>query len=121
MAIEARARGLKVISLTNLTYSKESTSRHSSGKRLFEVSDLVIDNFGEPGDAAVAIGSVSQKVAPTSTIAGSFIIHSIVLKLIEKLETKNKEIPIFRSANLDGGDKYNASMMKKYRDQIHYM
>jgi len=97
------------------------TSRHSSGKRLFEVSDIIIDNYGEPGDATVSIDSLSQKVAPTSTISGSFVIHSIVLKLIEKLEAKGKDVPIFRSANLDGGDDYNATMMARYKDQIHYM
>lgn len=71
LAIAAQAKGMKVISLTNLEYSKGVTSRHSSGKRLFEVSDIIIDNLGEPGDAAVKISSLSQKVAPTSTIAGS--------------------------------------------------
>ncbi|WP_099302697.1 SIS domain-containing protein [Bacillus sp. Marseille-P3800] len=121
LAIEAKARGMHVISLTNLTYSMGVTSRHSSGKRLFEVSDIIIDNYGEPGDATVSIDSLSQKVAPTSTISGSFVIHSIVLKLIEKLEAKGKDVPIFRSANLDGGDDYNATMMARYKDQIHYM
>ncbi len=121
LAIAAQAKGMKVISLTNLEYSKGVTSRHSSGKRLFEVSDIIIDNLGEPGDAAVKISSLSQKVAPTSTIAGSFIIHSITLKLIEKLEAKGKDVPVFRSANLDGGDAYNEEMMKNYKGQIHYM
>lgn len=121
LAIAAQEKGMKVIALTNLEYSKGVTSRHSSGKRLFEVSDIIIDNLGEPGDAAVKINSLSQKVAPTSTIAGSFIIHAITLKLIEKLEAKGKDVPIFRSANLDGGDAYNEEMMKKYKDQIHYM
>ncbi|KGX86078.1 SIS domain-containing protein [Pontibacillus litoralis] len=121
LAIEARQRGMKVVSLTNLTYSKSVTSRHSSGKRLFEVSDFVIDNFGEPGDAAVSIQSLSQKVAPTSTIIGSFVIHSIVLQIITHLEQSGSDVPIFRSANLDGGDDYNETMMSKYKEQIHYM
>lgn len=121
LAIEAKARGMIVISLTNLTYSRSVPSRHSSGKRLFEVSDLVMDNYGEPGDAAVSIQSLTQKVAPTSTISGSFIIHSIVLKFIEKLEEKGKDVPVFRSANMDGGDDYNEQMIKNYKNQIHYM
>lgn len=121
LALAAKEQGMHVIALTNLTYSESVSSRHSSGKRLFEVSDLVIDNLGEPGDAAVQIQSLSQKVAPTSTIAGSFVIHSIVLKLIEKLEAKGKEVPVFRSANLDGGDAYNMEMMRKHKNQIHYM
>ena len=46
MAIKARKLGVKVISLTNLEYSSRVVSRHKSGKRLFEVSDLVLDNCG---------------------------------------------------------------------------
>jgi uncharacterized phosphosugar-binding protein len=121
IAIAAKEKGMKVISLTNVAYSKSVTSRHSSGKRLFEVSDFVIDNFGETGDAAVSIHSLTQKVGPTSTIVGSFVIHSIVLKMVELLEAANQEVPIFRSANLDGGDEYNREMMEMYKDQIHYM
>lgn len=112
---------MTVISLTNVSYSKSVESRHSSRKRLFEVSDLVIDNNGEPGDAAVSVKSLSQKVAPTSTIVGSFIIHSIVLKMIEQLEEAGREVPVFRSANLDGGDAYNEAMMERHKHQIHYM
>ncbi|WP_066189607.1 MULTISPECIES: SIS domain-containing protein [Gracilibacillus] len=121
MALAAKERGVTVISLTNVTYSKQVSSRHSSGKRLFEVSDIVIDNGGEPGDAVVSIQSLSQKVAPISTIVGSYTIHSIVLKMIEIFEQKGTDIPIFRSANLDGGDDYNAGLFDRYQDQIHYM
>ncbi|MED4158118.1 SIS domain-containing protein [Shouchella clausii] len=121
MAIAAKQKGMTVISLTNVSYSKSVESRHSSRKRLFEVSDLVIDNNGEPGDAAVSVKSLSQKVAPTSTIVGSFIIHSIVLKMIEQLEEAGREVPVFRSANLDGGDAYNEAMMERHKHQIHYM
>ncbi|GAB2566959.1 SIS domain-containing protein [Gracilibacillus alcaliphilus] len=121
MALEAKERGVTIISLTNVTYSQQVSSRHSSGKRLFEVSDIVIDNGGEPGDAVVSIHSLSQKVAPISTIVGSFTIHSIVLKMIEMFEQEGKDIPIFRSANLDGGDDYNAQLFERYKEQIHYM
>ena len=121
IAMAAKEKGMKVISLTNVTYSKSVSSRHSTGKRLFEVSDLVIDNFGEPGDAVVSIHSLTQKVGPTSTIIGSFVIHSIVLNMVELLEAANQEVPIFRSANLDGGDEYNSEMMDKYKSQIHYL
>lgn len=121
MALAAKEKGLDVICLTNVSYSEQVESRHSSGKRLFEVSDIVIDNGGEPGDAVVSIESLSQKVAPISTIVGSYTIHSIVLKMIEIFEAEGKDIPIFRSANLDGGDDYNQQLFEQYKDQIHYM
>ena len=46
MALFAKEKGVKIVSVTNVAYSKSVKSRHKSGKRLFEVSDLVIDNHG---------------------------------------------------------------------------
>lgn len=53
-AMGMRARDVKVIAITNLKQSMHSTSRHSSGKRLFELADIVIDNCVHEGDAAQA-------------------------------------------------------------------
>ena len=55
LALAAKEKGVKIIALTNKTYSQSVTSRHSSGLRLFEVADLVIDNHGEIGDAGCQI------------------------------------------------------------------
>lgn len=61
IAIAAREKGVKLIGLTNVSYSKSVTSRHSSGKRLFEVVDIVIDNHGDIGDACCDIKGIEQK------------------------------------------------------------
>lgn len=57
---------MKIIALTNVSYSMSTTSRHSSGKRLCELADVVIDNHGDVGDAAVRIDGVAQAVGPTA-------------------------------------------------------
>ncbi len=44
MALEMQARGVKVIAITNLEQSKPSASRHSSGKKLYQLADISIDN-----------------------------------------------------------------------------
>ncbi|NMB96244.1 MAG: hypothetical protein GYA02_06495, partial [Clostridiaceae bacterium] len=55
MALRARELKVKVIVLTNMNYSLKVKSRHHSGKRLFELADLVLDNCGVYGDAAVEV------------------------------------------------------------------
>ena len=55
MAIEAKKRGVGTVCITNIAYSSSVTPRHPCGKRLFEVCDIVIDNKGDPGDAAVTV------------------------------------------------------------------
>ncbi|MDY3359909.1 MAG: sugar isomerase domain-containing protein, partial [Clostridium celatum] len=51
IALEAKKKNVTVISITNLKYSKTVPSRHISGKNLYEISDIVIDNHGDIGDA----------------------------------------------------------------------
>lgn len=121
IAIEAKKKGAKIISITNLTYSKAVTSRHSSGLRLFEVSDLVLDNHGDIGDACVKIDGLDQKVSPTSTVIGALMLNNIVAETVKKLvEMGVEKPPIFYSANLDHGDELNKKLHEEYKDQIHY-
>lgn len=121
MAIEAKEKGLTVVALTSLEYSKSVTSRHKSGKKVYEIADIVLDDCCPKGDAVLQIGNLPQKVAPTSTIAGVYILNAIVARVVEILVEKGIEPPIFLSGNLDGGDEYNARKLQEYKDRIFYM
>ena len=121
IAMEAKASKAKVIAITNLTYSKSVTSRHPSGKRLFELADIVLDNHGVIGDACVSIEGIEQKVSPTSTVIGAMMLNSIVAAVAQELVNRGmKKPPIFYSANLDGGDELNQKLIEEYRSSIHY-
>ena len=121
IAMEAKASQAKVIAITNLTYSKSVTSRHPSGKRLFELADIVLDNHGDIGDACVSIEGIEQKVSPTSTVIGAMMLNSIVAAVAQELVNRGmKKPPIFYSANLDGGDELNQKLIEEYRSSIHY-
>lgn len=121
MAMKAKESGMTIIAITNLSYSKEVASRHPSGKRLFELSDIVIDNCGIKGDACVKIDGLEQRVGPSSTIAGAFIVNSIVIGVCEELARRGDDVPVFYSANVDGGEEKNKAIFAKYKDQINYM
>lgn len=121
IAIAAREKGVKLIGLTNVSYSKSVTSRHSSGKRLFEVVDIVIDNHGDIGDACCDIKGIEQKVGASSTVIGASILNTIIVETCQKLvDSGVKYPPIFYSANLDGGDQLNQDLYEQYKDSIHY-
>lgn len=121
MAIEARKRGIKVIALTNLNYSRNVSSRHGSGKKLYEAADIVIDNNGDFEDSCVELEGMEQKMAPTSTVIGALIVNSIMLNVVEKLLQKEITPPVFHSANVDGGDAFNKKILDQYKDHIFYM
>lgn len=121
VAMEAKKRNTIVICITNLAYSRSVTSRHPSGKNLYEVSDIVIDNHGEKGDACVAVKGIEQKVSPTSTVIGASILNSIVAATAQALVDAGLQTPpIFYSANVDGGDELNRKIYEEYKENIHY-
>lgn len=118
VALLCRERGIKTIAITSLAHSKSTSSRHSSGKRLFEIADVVIDNCGIPGDAALEIEGLPGRAIPTSGIAGMFIIDSIIAQVIENLAKSGETPPVFISANVDGGDEHNEKLYSKYWGRI---
>lgn len=121
LALAAKEKGVKIVALTNMTYSKSVTSRHSTKKRLFELADIVIDNHGEIGDACCTLPGIEQKAGPTSTVIGAAILNTIVVETAKKMiEQGVKYPPIFYSANIDGGDQLNRELFETYKESIHY-
>ncbi len=121
MALRARECGARVIALTNMAYSEASTSRHSSGKRLFECADLVLDNCGAVGDAAVAVEGFAERTGPTSTAVGAAILNAMVCQTVAEFQARGVTPPVFVSANLEGGDAHNKKIMEQYKEQICYL
>ncbi len=121
VAREARKKGAKVIALTNMEMSKHVSSRHPEGLKLYDVCDVLIDNCGCIGDAAVAIEGLPEKVAPTSTVVGSALLNAMVAQAVADITAAGEVAPVFMSANVDGGDKHNSDMMEKYGSHIFYM
>jgi uncharacterized phosphosugar-binding protein len=118
MALHCKANGIRTIAITSLAHSKAVTSRHSSGKRLFEIADIVIDNCGVAGDAALQIDGLQGMCCPTSGLAGMFIIESIIAQTIENLAKMGGEPPVLLSANVDAGDAHNKKLYETYFHRI---
>lgn len=121
MAMAARERGLKVIGLTSMEYTLSFSSRHSSGKKMYELVDVIIDNPVPPGDALLELEGVPQKFCPASGVTNSAILHALMAEVIEKLSVKGFTPPVYLAANVEGGDDYNRKMLEKYKDRIIYL
>ena len=121
MALEAKTMGVSTIAITNLAYSGSATSRHPSGKRLFEACDLVIDNKGCTGDAAITLEGLPEKIGPTSTTVGAALVNALVIETVGGMLADGVFPPVFMSANLDGGDAHNKKIFEEYKDNIFYM
>lgn len=118
MALEAKQRGLFVIALTSLAHSTAAPPRHPSGKRLFEVADLCLDNCGGEGDATVTYPGWGGKVGPTSVVAGTFLMNRLIGGVVERYLAAGLTPPVYMSANLPGGDEHNRRLEEQYRARI---
>ena len=121
MALAAREQGIHTIAITALAYTREVGSRHPSGKKLADICEVVIDNGAPYGDAAVEILGFPQKVGPLSTVTGCAIVNALVAETVAQLAQRSLTPPVFMSANLDGGDAFNARLLEENRHRIHYM
>jgi len=121
MAMEARERGVYTIGITSMAYTQSVGSRHASGKKLFEVCDLVIDNCVPAGDAAVEFEGFPQAVGPLSTVTGVVVVNALVCQVVQELMDAGVTPPVFVSANLDGGGEHNSRLMAENADRIFYL
>jgi len=48
----------------------------------------------------------------------SYIAHRMVIEAVAEMKKRKVEPPVFRSANLPGGDEFNAKLLAKYRNRV---
>lgn len=111
VAETALKRGVKVIAVTSGNYRNE-VGNHSRIPNLYALrSELIlIDNHVPCGDASVTVCD-DTPMAPLSTIAGSFIVHTLSALAVEKLRARGVEPPVFLSSNAPGGKERNEALL----------
>lgn len=118
LALEIQRRGMPVIAVTSREHSAATDSRHPSAKRLFEFADVVIDNCCPYGDTLFDVPGTAAKTCASSTIAGNYIAQALNAEIVGRLVKKGVVPPIFISANVDGSDKYNEELTKRYAGRV---
>ena len=114
VAMKAKEMGLHVVAVTSLPHSKSQASRHSSGKRLYEVADIVLDTGVPVGDACMSFEGMPMKAGPASTALGGSILNAVMVEAIQYMLDKGEEPPILISANVEGGDEHNRRVVERY-------
>ncbi|MFA6814859.1 MAG: sugar isomerase domain-containing protein [Lentisphaeria bacterium] len=116
----ALQRGADVIILSSKNYQNQR-GNHSKYANVWALEDraLLINNHVPCGDTSLNIGS--YQMGPLSTIAGSFLMHTISAMTIEKIIAKGLTPPVFQSSNTPGGLTHNESMMKNKTLRNNFM
>jgi uncharacterized phosphosugar-binding protein len=112
-----KQRGHQLIAVTSLDHSRQITSRHPSGQRLFELADVVIDNSGVFGDAALLLPT-GGRIGATSSLTSILIAQLLVAEVCGLLLRADVDVPVFISANVPGGDAHNEKVLAHYTGRV---
>lgn len=108
VALHAKSLGLTTVAFTSRVHSSSVQSRHSSGKRLMEVCDEVVDLGGVSGDACVEIGE-KVNAGPLSTLGSVLLGHSILVAACAELEARGIR-SVYTSVNTSEGEARNRAL-----------
>lgn len=112
LAYEAKKLGMKLIVVTSMSYTKSVDSPHSSGKKLYEMADIVIDNCAPAAEAMLQIDGIEARLCAASGLSATFILWSITTVVVEELMKRGKAPGVFKSANFPGGNDYNKNYVE---------
>ena len=102
VALGARQRGLAVIAVTSVAATEAGESSHSSGSRLRDHADVVLDLCTPPADALVALDGLDTPVGPGSTIAAVALANEVKVRTAARLVERGSLPPVITSASVVG-------------------
>ncbi len=108
LALIAKNKGLKVVAVTCGANAKINKTKHSGGKALVDLADIVIDNCAPPEDAVISIPGLKGNVAATSTVTSVAITQALLAEVTTLLAERGK-LPkrIFVSPNVADVPRHN--------------
>lgn len=121
LAIEAKAIGARTIAVTSAGAYATAASRHSSGQKLVDVVDLVVDSRVPVGDAVLALDGFQGNVGPASTAMGAALMNAIVAESADRLLRAGSPPPVIVSMNVPGGDERNRDLTDCYRPRLRLL
>ena len=102
MALEAKKCGMKVIVYGSAGETGDKASRHSSGKNLFQLADIIVDSCVPLVDASVPLKNHSDKVGPLSTLSFVTMVWMTITTVAEILADRGVHLYIHPSHNVPG-------------------
>ncbi len=116
MARGARARGLRVVAVTSVAGSTSAPPDPTTGSRLLDEADLVIDLCTPEADALCTIDGLDTPVGPGSTIAAVAIVNSLKVRIAELLVERGAMLPVITRASVVGEERSRTLFDQAYRE-----
>ncbi len=114
---EAVERGVNVIAFTSMEYAVQVDPVHESGKKLYELATLTLDNCAPAAEAMIEVEGIEARFAAASGIASDYIMWNVTSVVVEKLLERGITPGILKSANFPGGNDYNKTIIEPNYDK----
>lgn len=121
IAIEAKKKGMKVIVFGSAAEAKGKQTRHSCGKTIFDLADIVVDTCAPLQDASVTLKNHQDKIGPVSTMAFITCVWMTVTTVAEILAERGVKLYIHPSHNVPGDTTSRARLdeaLAEYKQRI---
>ena len=102
VALRAKELGLRIVATGSAEQAASSTARHPSGKKLFDLADVVIDTRVPAGDSSVPLPGHQDNVGPVSTMAFVTVVWMTITTVAEILAERGVRLFIHPSHNVPG-------------------
>ena len=117
MAQLAAKHGIPTASVVSGAYFDDKTSL----PKLYECTDIYIDNCVPNGDAVMEVPGCDTNMGSLSTVASAFIMQSVLLQAAAMAAEKGAKPPGYMSGNVPGGGEFNKALIKEYMPRIKHL
>jgi uncharacterized phosphosugar-binding protein len=118
-ALYAKKRGLYVVAVTAKS-NMETAGGHSSGKRLPDVADAVIDTGVPVEDAVVWVDGWDRPLGGSSTVIASIVSHELITRTGAVLADAGVTLPTFVSPTVAGASvESNSEVFAEHARYVH--
>ena len=119
LALKANEMGCATVAITSVEYSRHLTSKHPSGKRLFEACTFCLDNCTNYGDTLVEVEELGQAICPASGISASYLMWALQSTVVEKLLEMGLKPSVYISNHMPNASALNGEALERY-EQFGY-
>jgi uncharacterized phosphosugar-binding protein len=102
VALRAKELGMKLVVTGSAEAFSGKPTRHSSGKQIFEIADVVIDTRVPAVDASVPLVNHVDRIGPVSTMGMVTVVWMTICTVAELLAERGVQLHIHPSHNVPG-------------------
>ncbi|MVA74598.1 sugar isomerase domain-containing protein [Auraticoccus sp. F435] len=112
-----KEKGHDLIAVTSMQHTTQVPPRHPSGKKLYELADVVLDNGAPYGDAILPLPG-GGAACGVSSLTAAMLAQMMLAEVLNGMLADGVTPPVYLSANIPGGDEHNNALEARYAGRL---